>query len=70
MDNFEKIAYICLAIVACVYVAVMLIGMIVAFPYGILGLLMIIGFGLLFVKVIKERMRNKEDDYYSKNVDK
>ena len=27
------------------------------------------GFGLLFVQVVLDRLGNKEDDYYSKNVD-
>jgi hypothetical protein len=26
--------------------------------------------GILMIKVLKERIRNKEDDYYSKEVDK
>jgi hypothetical protein len=30
----------------------------------------IIGFGFLFAKVIKDRLANKEDDHYSKTVDK
>jgi len=30
----------------------------------------IIGIGSLMIKVIKERIHNKEDDYYSRKVDK
>ena len=37
-------------------------------PEGIVGLLAIAGFGLLLIKVIKDRLTNKEDNYYSKNV--
>jgi hypothetical protein len=33
-------------------------------------LIAIAGIGLLLIKVIRERVANTEDDYYSKNVDK
>ena len=70
MDKFEKLGYGCLAIVAIVYLAAILIGLIAAFPLGLIGLIAIIGIGALLVKVIRERLANKEDDYYSKNVEK
>ncbi len=66
----EKIGYVLLGIVAISWAIAMLIGMITAFPFGIIGLVAIGGFGFLFAKVIKDRLGNKEDDYYSKNVDK
>lgn len=66
----EKIGYVLLGIVAACLLIAMLAGMIAAFPFGIIGLLAIIGVGFLFAKVIKDRLSNKEDDYYSKNVDK
>jgi hypothetical protein len=44
--------------------------MIAAFPFGIIGLIGITGLGFLLAKVIKDRLGNKEDDYYSDNVDK
>jgi hypothetical protein len=66
----EKIGYALLLIVAGCWLIGMLIGMIVAFPFGIIMLLGIVGVGLLFIKVLKERLSNKEDDYYSRTVDK
>jgi hypothetical protein len=66
----EYIGYILLAIVALCWLIAMIVGMIVAFPWGIIGLVAIIGFGFLFAKVIKDRLANKEDDHYSKTVDK
>jgi hypothetical protein len=33
------------------------------------GFLVIVAFGLLFIKVILERIRSKEDSYYDKNID-
>jgi len=66
----EKIGYILLAIVAVCWLIAMLVGMIAAFPFGIVGFLAIIGVGFLFAKVVKDRLSSKEDDHYSKNVEK
>lgn len=70
MDNYEKWGYSLLSIIAVVYLIAMFVGMIAAFPFGLLGLLLMAGIGVLLVKVVKERMRNKEDDYYSREIDK
>lgn len=70
MDSYEKIGYLCLGIVAAVYIGAMLFGVIAAFPYGLIILVALLGVGALLVKVIKERLASKEDDYYSKNVEK
>lgn len=66
----EYIGYILLGIVAVIWLIAIVIGVIVAFPIGIIGLIAILGIGFLFAKVIKDRLENKEDDHYSKNVDK
>ena len=66
----ENTGYILLAIVAVIWFAGMLFGMIAIFPAGIIGFLALGGVVFLFAKVIKERLTNKEDDYYSKNVTK
>ena len=66
----EKIGYILLSIVALFWLIGMVIGLIAIFPFGIIGLLGITGIGLLFVKVLRERLKSKEDDYYSKTVKK
>ena len=66
----ETIGYILLGIVAVIWIIAVIIGVIVAFPFGLIGLLAILGFGFLFARVIKDRMENKEDDHYSKTIDK
>jgi len=66
----EKAGYVLLAIVALVWLGIIIIGMVEAWPWGIVGFLVLAGIGLLFAKVVKERLENKEDDYYSKNIDK
>jgi len=64
----EKIGYFLIGSVALLWIVGMVAGMIVAFPYGIIGLVVLAGFSLLFAKVLKERLASKEDDYYSKNI--
>ena len=70
MDILEKLGYVCLGIVALCYAAALLAGMVAAFPFGIIGLIAIVGIGALLIKVLRERRGNTEDDYYSKTVDK
>jgi mannose/fructose/N-acetylgalactosamine-specific phosphotransferase system component IIC len=70
VDSLEKIAYTLLGFVCVVYLGVMLVGLIAAWPWGIVGLIAIAAIGLLLIKVVSERLANDEDTYYSKNVDK
>lgn len=70
MDAYEKIGYLCLALVAGCYLFAMFAGMVAAFPYGLIGLVAIVGIGVLLLKVIRERRANAEDDHYSRTVDK
>ena len=69
MDGFEKIGYACLGLLALFYLGALIVGSVAAFPLGLLGLVALVGIGALAIKVIGERLRNREDDHYSKNVD-
>lgn len=64
----EKIGYVLLGIVAVVWIFAVIYGMIVAVPWGIIGLIGIVGIGFLFIRVLADRLSSKEDDYYQKNV--
>ncbi len=64
----EKIAYVILLVIAALWIIAVIIGFVAIFPAGIIGLILVIAIGLLFIKVLKERFANKEDDYYDKNV--
>ncbi len=66
----EKIALILIGLVVLAYITMLTIGMIMAFPFGLLGLLLLALVGFLFVKVLLDRLSNQEDNYYAKNVDK
>jgi hypothetical protein len=70
MDKYEKVGYACLGLVALCYLLAMFIGVIAAFPFGLLILIGIVGVGALLIKVFKERLASTEDDYYDKNVEK
>ncbi len=66
----EKTAYALLLVVAVLWLIAMLAGMIAAFPFGLIALVVIVAVGLLFIKVLRERLASKEDDYYANNVDR
>ena len=66
----ELIGYILLAIVALIWIGAIIFGIIATFPIGLIGLIAILGIGFLFAKVVKDRLNNEEDDYYSKNIHK
>jgi hypothetical protein len=66
----EKAGYIILMVVAACWLIAMIAGMIVSFPVGIIGLLAIVGFGLLFIRVLKDRIEASKTDKYSRDVEK
>jgi len=66
--EMERIGYLLLALAAIIWIVLLFIGLISLFPAGLIGLLALIGVGLLLAKVIKDRINNKDDDYYSKNI--
>lgn len=66
----ERLGYFFLIIALVVWIYVLIKGLVDAFPEGLIGFIVIAGFGFLFFKVVKDRLKNKEDDYYDKNVDK
>jgi uncharacterized protein (DUF2062 family) len=70
MDSYEKVAYGILGGLAALWLLAMLAGMIAAFPFGLIGLLVVLAVGLLFVKVLRERRANREDDHYDRTVEK
>lgn len=65
----ERIGYIILISVTVLWLSAMISGMVMAFPAGIIGILAIIGLGVLFIKVIRDKASNEEDKHYSENVE-
>lgn len=68
--NLETLGYALLGLVAAAWLVATLAGLVAAFPYGLIGLVLLTGVGLLLLKVVRERLRNKEDDYYADKVEK
>ena len=66
----EKIGYTFLIVALIVWIYLLIRSLIDIFPEGIIGLIAIAGIGFLFIKVLGDRLKNKEDDYYDKNVKK
>ena len=50
------------------FLVVVIMGLVDALPWGVVGLLLIAGLGVLLVKVIKDTLTSEEDRYYSKKV--
>ena len=65
----ETLGYVLLTIVALAWITVVITGLVMALPWGLVGLIGILGIGFLLIKVISDRLNNKEDDHYSDNVD-
>ena len=51
MDNFEKVGYLCLGVVALCYLVVLFYGIVAAFPVGLIGLIALLGIGVLLITV-------------------
>ncbi len=70
MDKYERVGYTIFGVIACLYVMAMVVGFFTILPYGLIGLALFVGIGVLLMKVLRERLNNKEDDYYANKVDK
>ncbi len=66
----EKTGYIILILVTIAWIIAWIVGMFEDIWIGIIGLLTIIGLGFLFVKALTDRLTNKKDDKYSRDVKK
>jgi len=64
----EKTAYIVLVLVAIAWIIAWVIGMFQNVWVGVIGLVTLSGFGLLFIKALTERIKSSKNDKYSKDV--
>lgn len=65
----EITAYLILAVIFIVWLIAIVVGTVMMFPFGLIGFFVLIAIGLLVIKVLRERAKNAEDDYYAKNID-
>lgn len=68
--KLDQIILILLALGALAYLGAMVFGMLQIMPYGLVGLGIIVSVLGIFGRIVYDRLQNKEDDYYQKNVDK
>ena len=66
----ETAVYIVLGTLAAGYLLAVIAGLLAVWPWGITGLVAIGAIGVLFVKVLRDRLNNAEDDHYARNVDR
>lgn len=66
--NLSNIALCGVVFVAALYGLAIFLGLLAAWPWGLIGLVFIGIIGYLFFNVLAQRLSNKEDDYYEKNV--
>ena len=66
----EKFGYFLLIIFYALAINFSLSEVEVFYPDGFLILLFASGLLILFIKVLNERINNKDDNYYSKEIDK
>lgn len=68
--KLDQIALAMVVIFALAWVLTTITGLLIAVPFGVFGLIPIAIVGGIIVTIIVQRLNNKEDDYYDKNVDK
>ena len=68
--KLDQIALAMVVIFAISWTLFAVTGLLVAVPFGVLGLIPVAIIGGIIVTIIFQRLNNKEDDYYDKNVDK
>jgi Flp pilus assembly protein TadB len=65
-----KKAYFILIMVAVAWMIAWIIGMFQNMWIGIIGIAMLLGLGLLFIKALQDRMKSQKDDRYARDVKK
>lgn len=66
--SLGNIALVGVIIAAIVYIAVIVMGMIAFFPFGLIGLVILFFIGALLYVVVNQKLRDDENRHYEKNV--
>lgn len=64
----EKLGFVVLLFAAVAWLLVMVLEMIPVYPEGTIGLVTLLGVGILFAKVFRDRIIAAKTDKYSKHV--
>lgn len=68
--KLDTVALWLVVALAIAWAAVAIVGLVAMWPFGLIGLVVIVVVGYLIVGVIRQKMASAEDAYYEKNVDK
>ena len=66
----DKFVLILVVIIGAIWCVIMLLSAVAIYPFGLLILVVYLIVGYIVYRVVRDRMTNKEDDYYEKNVDR
>jgi len=66
--TLEKLALICVCVLAIIWCSVIAAGVVATLPYGLPALVVLLIIGYFLYRVVRDRLGNEEDDYYDKNV--
>ena len=69
LETLALIAFCVVGLVGAVFYGAMIyLGAVATFPYGLPGLALIAIFVFIAIAVVYQRLTNKEDDYYERNI--
>lgn len=68
--KLDQLVLAIIAVFAVIWLLTVVTGLLVSVPFGIIGLIPVAVIVGILAVVIYQRLTNKEDDYYTKNVDK
>jgi hypothetical protein len=66
--QLDKLALICVIVVAAIWCALLVASAVAALPFGLPVLFVLLVLGYFIYRVVRDRIENKEDDYYDKNI--
>ncbi|MBC6403969.1 MAG: hypothetical protein GDA39_10745 [Hyphomonadaceae bacterium] len=66
--DLSKIALIGVIVVVVTFGLLTVLGLMFAGPLGVVGLVVVGFFAVLFFGILNDRLKNREDDHYEKNV--
>ena len=68
--TIDRVALALVAALAAIWLVAMIGGAIAMWPFGIPALIVVGVVVYLFVTVLRQRLANREDDHYERNIDR
>jgi amino acid transporter len=64
----DKLALICVIVLTALWCGLLVASAVAALPFGLPVLIVLLVIGYFVYRVVRDRIENKEDDYYDKNI--